>query len=213
MSILKIHTTKDKVWVDAAGDQVPYKFVPVADRKKEALAARLHKSSLQVEQALHKLYDEFTDCFAQVKSLIREEFEIKNGKKKSFGKGSITWFNFDRSIKVEANMNDLLKWDDAMMTEALSLLNDYLSRNLTDANVLISGLVQGAFSNSKGQIDTGNVFKILKYEDKIKDKSFLKACTLMRNAHSLDKTKLYMRISEKMSTGEYRNINLNFSSL
>lgn len=213
MNNVKIHTVKDSIWTNAAGDQVPFKFVPKSDRAKELLAAKMHKQALSIESSLISFHEAMTEVFMEVKKLVQEEYEIKNKKPLKPGKGSLTWFNFDRSIKVEADVNEIVKWDGALMTEALTLLNNYIGANMGESNELISDLVKSAFANSKGMIDTGKVFQILRYESKIKNKSFLKACELMKQAQSIDKTKLYMRIWEKASTGEYRNINLNFSSI
>ena len=84
---------------------------------------------------------------------------------------------------------------------------------MTEANELISQLVKSAFANTKGMIDTDKVFQILRYEEKIKNKQFQKACELIKQAQSIDRTKLYMRIWEKDADGAYRNINLNFSNI
>lgn len=213
MKVVKIHTAKDATWINAAGDAVPVKFVPKTDKLKETLAARVHKAALNAEAVLHNLYQLMNECFKQVSEMVKTEYEIKNGKQKKAGKGSFTWFNFDKSIKIEANINDIVKWDGALMTEAKQQLDNYISSNMSEANELISGLVTSAFSNSQGMIDTGKVFQILRYQDKIKAKTFQKACELMKQAQSIDKTKLYMRVWEKTETGEYRNISLNFSSL
>ena len=177
------------------------------------MAGKIHKAALHAEVTLRQLYTMMDEAFKEVGTLIRQEYELKNGKPKKAGKGSFTWFNFDKSIKIEADMNDIVKWDGALMTEALNLLNSYISANLTEANVLISELVKSAFANTKGMIDSGKVFQILRYESKIKNKSFQKACEIMKQAQSIDKTKLYMRIWEKQEDGQYRNINLNFSSI
>lgn len=209
---VKIHTQKDAAWRNADGDNVPVKFVPVMDKKKEALAGKLHKSALSLEAALAGLHKTMSDAFAEIKEMVREEYSLKY-KKPMKEKGSITWFNFDRSLKIEADKNDIVKWDNALMTAAKDQLDAYLNSNLSETNELISALVSGAFANTRGMIDSGKVFQILKYQDKIRDKRFQKACELMKNAQSLDKTKLYMRIWERQTDGQYRNINLNFSSL
>lgn len=213
MQSIKIHTTKDATWLNAAGDAVPFKFVPKADKVKEALAGKIHKNALSIESMLNAFYIVMSEAFTEVGQLIKEQFEIKHGKQKKQGKGSFTWFNFDKSIKIEADINDIVKWDNALMTEALQLLNSYINTSLTDANVLIAGLVKDAFANSKGMIDSRKIMQLLKYEDKIKNKAFLKACELIKQAQSIDRTKLYMRVWEKTESGEYRNINLNFSSI
>jgi hypothetical protein len=200
---IKIHTAKDSIWTNAAGDAVPLKFVPATEKRKETLAAKVHKSAIGVEAALLNFHQLIAGAF---------EYEIKYKKEKK-GKGSFTWFSFDRSIKIEADMNEIIKWDNALMTEAKTLLDMYISSNMSEANELISGLVMGAFGNTKGMIDTGKVFQILKYQDKIKASKFQKACELIKKAQSIDKTKLYMRVWEKQEDGSYRNINLNFSAI
>ncbi len=210
---VKFHTNKNTTWVNAAGDAVPYKFVPKIDKDKEAIASKIHKAALNVQAGLNALYQQMDDAFKTIRTMIDAEYELKNSKKKKESKGSLTWYNFDRSLKVEADMNDIVKWDSALMTEALEHLNKYLSSGLTDANVLIQGLVKSVFSNRRNMIDTGKVFQILKYQSEIKNVSFQKACELMRNAQSIDKTKLYMRVWEKQPTGDYKIINLNFSSI
>jgi len=210
---VKVYTTKDKTWINAAGDPVPVGYVTKPDIKKESMAAKIRKAALNVENELKELHTAMNAAFAEVKALVAQEFEIKNNRKKEFGKGAFTWFNFDKSIKIEAEINDIVKWDNSIMTEALACLNSYINGTIGDSHELVKELVNDAFTGSKGMIDTRKVFQLLKYEPKIKDKRFQKACALIKQASSVDKTKLYMRVSEKMENGEYRNINLNFSSL
>jgi len=210
---VKTYTSKDATWVNAAGDLVPYKFVPLIDRQKEKVAATLLADALSIEGKLLKLHAAMHLATQQVSALVKQEYAIKQGKEKKEGKGSITWYNFDKSIKIEADVNDLVKWDSALMTEALHLLQQYLSGSLSDAQMLIKDMVSDGFSNSKGMIDSRRIFQLLKYESKIKDKRFLSACELIKQAQSIDTTKLYMRIWVKDDKGGYRNVNLNFSSI
>jgi hypothetical protein len=210
---VRIHTTKNSIWTDASNASVPVKFVPEMDKKKETVAAKLYKASKAVEKSLNELYDMMHEATEQVKQMVKQEFDLKDKKGRGKGKGSITWYNFDKSLKIEADMNDIVKWDDSMMTEAKDLLNEYLDKSLGEDKQLIKELVTSAFSNSKGTIDTSKIFQLLKFESRIKSAKYTKACELMRNAQGIDKTKLYMRIWEKMEDGSYRNINLNFSSL
>jgi hypothetical protein len=212
MSVIKIHTSKDAVWTNASSDPVPYKYVPATDRQKETLAGAIYKKALSIEAALQSFHEMMSDAIVKISAEIKKEYELRYNKQKQ-GKGSFTWFNFDRSIKVEADMNDIVKWDGSLMTEAKTLLDSYITSNMSEANELISALVTSAFANTKGMIDSGKVFQILRYQDKIKAAKFQKACELMKQAQSIDKTKLYMRVWCKQEDGSYRNINLNFSSL
>lgn len=213
MSKVKFFTSKDTTWVNANGDKVPLKFVPKSDKTKELLSAKIYKASIEVEAKLKALHVMMKDAITEIDALVRAEFELKNGKKKEIGKGCVTYFSFDRSVKIEADINDIVKWDDLLMKESHALLNAYISKNLSDANILISGLVKSAYSNSKNTINTAKVFEILKYEEQIKDKGFQKACELIKQAQSIDRTKLYMRVWVKEDDGSYNNVNLNFSAI
>ncbi len=210
---VKTFTTKDATWINAAGDEVPVKHVTPTEKAREATANKLHKAALKAEAALTDLYVQFQEAKAEAMETMRREFELKTGRQKAKSKGNFTWYCFNNSIKMEANINDILKWDNAIMTEAYKLMDEYISSQLTDNQSLIKSLVSDAFSTSKGEFDPRKVFQLLKYECKINSSKFKKACELMRQAQRIDSTKLYMRISEKMEDGSYRPINLNFSSL
>lgn len=211
MQSVKFHSSKDALWTNAAGDGVPVKYVPQLDKVKESLAAKVVKEAIKAETHLLEFHQLLKNAFAEVASMVKEEFDIKAKKKPA--KGNITWYNFDKSVKIEAQVNEISKWDNALMTEALTLLNTYMDASLGETAQLIKDLVNSAFATSRGMIDSKKVFQLLKYEDKIKNAKFTKACSLIRQAQSIDKTKLYMRVWVKESSGEYRDINLNFSSL
>lgn len=210
---VKLHSSKDAAWTNAAGDKVPVKYVSRADRKKEHLAATLHKRATQAEGVLQELHQAMNEACKEVAQQVRLEYELKTGKAKKETKGNLTWYSFDGSIKVEANINEVVKWEDALMTEARGLLNEYLDSQLTDNQVLIKKLVSDAFTNHKGGIDSRKIFQLLKYDGQIKSSKYSKACELMRQAQIIDRTKLYMSISERLEDGSYRGINLNLSNI
>lgn len=212
-SQVKFHTAKDAVWTNAAGDQVPRKYLSKLDISKEKDAARLHTAARNVELSLRVLHKSMYDATNEIAAAVRKEYEIKNGKRPKPTKGNFTWYNFDNSLKVECNIDEVVKWDDAMMAEARKLLDEYLDSQLTENQSLIKKMVNDAFSNSKGTIDSRKVFQLLRYESQINSSKFRKACEIMRDAQMIDRTKLYMKISERQEDGSYRYINLNFSSL
>lgn len=210
---VKIHTTKDAVWHNAAGDAVPAKYVSKADRHKETWAGALHKQALKAEDVLADLHTAMKDGCEQIAALVRQEYEIKNGKKPRETKGNLTWYNFDGSIKVEANVNEIVKWDDAMMAEARKLLDKYLDSSLSETQAVIKKIMMAAFSNRKGTIDGRKVFELLSYENEVNSSNYKKACEIMRQAQTIDRSKLYMSISERLQDGSYRSIVLNFSNI
>jgi Protein of unknown function (DUF3164) len=210
MQTVKFQT--DKIWVNASGDAVPFKFVPPIDRKKETMAQKVYKQALQAEKILQDLYYFMADTFSAINALVKKEYEIK-GKEKKAGKGSFTWFNFDKSLKIEADIHEVVKWDEALSSEAYQLFKEYISQALSGDRELIDGLVTETFANNKGMIDTKKAFQIIKWGRKIKHSKFQKACDLLIQAQGIDRTKLYMRVWVKEEDGSYRNIVLNFSQI
>lgn len=212
MTNVKFHTKKNATWTDATGLEVPLKFVPKSDIKKEEVTASVLKEAMKVSDSLAALYSKMVADLDAIHNEYLEEYRKKYGKNK-VTKGAFTYYNFDRSVKIECAMNDIVKWDAALMSEAYELLQEYLSKNLTEDGKVISQLVLNAFANSKKQIDTGKVFTLLKFENKIKSEKFQRACSLMKDAQGVERTKQYMRVWCKNEAGEYQNINLNFSSI
>lgn len=209
---VNIQSKKDK-WTDASGNDVPQKFLLKSDKVKEAFAGKIYKQSLAIEAQLNAFHAMIREASETVLSIVRNDYELKNGKAKKQTKGAFTWFNYDRSVKIEADVNDIVKWNSALLSEAHELLKEYITGEIGETNILIKGLVNEAFSTSRGEVDSRKIFQLLKYEDKIKNSKFLKACGLLKQAQAIDKTKMYMRVWAKQDDGQYRNINLNFSSL
>ncbi|MFT3750935.1 MAG: DUF3164 family protein [Agriterribacter sp.] len=209
---VNIQTKKDK-WTDAAGNDVPQKFLLKSDKVKEAFAGKIYKQALAIEAQLNAFHEMMREASEAVLAIVRNDYELKNGKAKKQTKGAFTWFNYDRSLKVESDVNDIVKWNTALLSEAHELLKEYITGEIGETNVLIKGLVNEAFATSRGEVDSRKIFQILKWEDKVNNKKFSKACGLLKQAQTIDKTKLYMRVWEKQQDGQYRNINLNFSSL
>lgn len=208
----KIHTQKDKAWTNADGQSIPYKYVSEGDKVKETIAGKIVKDALKIETALAAFYTLISEGFKVVYLKMLDDYKTKYNKDRKI-KGNYSFYTFDGGIRISASIQDAVKWDDYKMTEAREELNTYLSQNLGDTATLIKELVMSAFSNRKGLIDTAKVFQLLKYESKIKNKHYQRACALMRDAHSITNSKQYMQVAIRQEDGSYRNVNLNFSSL
>lgn len=210
---IKFHSPKDSTWTNAAGDPVPVKHISKSEKMKEAIAARLYKKAMKMEEALVELFADMQQANMEIDAALRNDYELKTGQKKKAGKGGLTWYSFDGGIKVETNVNEYLKFDDGLMKEAQVLLNEYIGSRLNEDQKLIAAIATDAFSTSKGGFDPRKVFNLLKYEGQVKSTRFSKVCELIRNAQRIDKAKAYYRISVRQPDGNYRPIKLNFSSL
>jgi tRNA nucleotidyltransferase/poly(A) polymerase len=139
---------------------------------------------------------------------MMEEFKTKTD-----SKGNFTWFNFDRSVKVEVSIADRIDFDDLTITACKDKLDEFLDQNLDSKQEFVKQLVTDAFSTSRGKLDAKKVMSLLKYRTKIKSDLFQEALNLLESAIRRPDSRTYFRIWERDKSGEYKLIDLNFSSI
>jgi len=203
-----IQKIKDGVWKDEAGKDVPIEYIGTGARLKERNAATLLKEAVSLNKKLtifKKLVEKLSGGVYQV---AMEEFKAKKD-----GKGNFTWFNFDRSIKVEVSISERTEFDDLAIEASKKKLDEFLGENLNSKTAFVKDLVIDAFSTTKGKIDVDKVFQLMKYRTKIKDQLFQEAINILEAGIRRPGSKTYFRISEKKEDGSYSLVNLNFSNV
>lgn len=204
-------TPKDINWIDEAGNSIPFNRTTKSERIKERLANKILKEAQKVNaslEALKKLVDN------AVNEVI-EECRKENGVKLE-GKGNYTWYNFNRSIKIETNINELIKFDEILLESAKEKLLG-LIREYTSGDDFIKSIVEQAFQTNTGKLDTKRILGLKKQTDRIKNEQirmvWQEAMNLIDKSISRPDSKKYMKVFLKNSEGEYENIQLNFSSI
>lgn len=199
----------DKVWSDESGTEIPYNRTTKVERLQERHSAKVAKSALDVNKRLHALNDLLTDLSQEA----YDAFMSSKGIDKK-NKGNYTWYNFDRSIKIEVNVSEPIVFDSLTITAAKEKLDEFLDANITSKNGFIKQMVIDAFETQRsGSLDTKQVLKLTRYEDKVKSPKFSEAIKLIREAIRRPKSKTYRRVWLKDEAGKYQNIELNLSSL
>lgn len=201
------HTPKNKTWSDPKGIAIPYSRIDALERLREKNAAVLHKEALDLEKRIAAFKARTLELHSQVVDANAKKHDVDLSK----SKGNHTWFNFDRSVKVEADMQDKVMLDDVMVSAAHEKLKELLKSTITSDVEFLPELVNSAFENTKGMLDTRKVLSLLGYRHKVKHKLFQEAMELIEKSIGTAGTKQYFRISELMVDGSYRVINLNFS--
>ena len=203
-----IQNQKNQNWVDEAGTQIPFKRLTKLEIMKEAELAKLTKQATRIN-ALLKAYK--LQVAATCEKIVVEFLESKG--LDSLKKGNVTLFNFDRSIKLELHVADRIEFDDLTMKACKDKFDVFLEANIDGKQDFVKEMVNDAFSTSRGQLDAKKVMSLLKYETRIKDETFQQAISLLKESIRRPDSKAYYRVWEKNSTGEYKNIDLNFSSI
>jgi hypothetical protein len=203
-----IQKIKDKIWRDETGKEVPVEYISLGTRLKERNAAILHKEAKHLSKKLTQYKKQIDKLCADVYQKAMEEYKTK-----SDGKGNFTWFNFDRSIKIEVSISDRIDFDDLAIQASKEKLDAFLSENIDTKMEFVKDLVIDAFSTTRGKIDTKKVMGLMKYRSKIKHQLFQEALNILSDGIRKPGSKTYFRIWDRDESGQYNLIDLNFSSI
>lgn len=199
-----------KKWIDETGIEIPLSRITNDERAREAAADKLLKLADKESKALAALKSIFREICTKVYQAALEANKMDTDKKR---KGNFTWFNFDRSIKVETSINEQIAFDEMLIGMVKEKLMEILDASVTSNDSFIKALVMEAFQTSGGKLDARKVMGLIKYRSKIKDPRYAEAMDMLEKSINRPSSKTYFRIWKKDTEGEYQSIDLNFSSI
>lgn len=197
-------------WIDEAGNEIPYNRVKPFERLNERKLAGIARKAVELNNRL-KAFKEAV--FIEVEEMYTAFIAENGGKAPGKGKGGITLFNFDRTIKAELKVSDTIQFDDNFITLAKDKLDDLLKDGLSGAAEFVKPLVMDAFKTSGGKLDTKRVLGLRRYADRVSDPRYAEAMSFIDKAIRKPESKEYFRVWVKDNKGEYQDIQLNFSAI
>ena len=204
------YKTKDQVWQDETGMTIPVNRVTKAERLTERKTAQIVKKALDLNKRLKAFKSYIKETAKEIYDAYLKE---NGGKEKTDYKGNFTFYNFDRSVKVEVNVSEPIEFDDITIQMAQDKLQDFLTENITAQNEFIKELVLDAFKTRRGKLDTKRVLNLTRYEGKVNDPLFSEAIKLINKSIRKRPSRMYFRVFVKDDNGKYQNIDLNLSSV
>jgi hypothetical protein len=189
---------KQKIWVDETGLEIPASRITPVEKKKEAVCEKLLSKGQKLSDALSEFKEEISNAANEI---LNDSIAANGGTVRDNYKGNFTFYNFDRSIKIETASQDKIVFDDAMIIVAKQHFDTFLQ----DAT-------------STGGVDEmirDKVLGLTKYRSRIeieKYPSFHSALDAIEKGINRQFSKKYHRISIRIND-EYVPVNLNFSSL
>lgn len=205
------HTTKDKFWTDESGTQIPYNRTTAIERKKEKHAYSLLKKGKSIVVLLTELKAAIRDASDEVLNAEREANNVKLSEK-----GNYTWYNFDRSIKIQVDISEPIKFDEIKIASAKEKLMNLIRTNINGDDFIIS-IAEDAFQTSSGKLDPKKILGLRKHSARIKNgaiKTEWEATMKLIDASiTRPKSKSYYKIWVKNEAGEYEGVELNFSNI
>ena len=206
----KFYKTKDQVWQDETGMSIPVNRVTKAERLTERKTAQIVKKALDLNKRLKAFKKDIKTIAKEIYSAHLKE---NGGKEKTDYKGNFTFYNFDRSVKVEVNVSEPIEFDDMTIQLAQEKLQEFLQTHINADNEFVKELVLDAFKTRRGKLDTKRVLNLTRYVSKVKDPLFKEAVDLINKSIRRRPSRLYFRVFIKDDNGKYQNIDLNLSSV
>jgi hypothetical protein len=203
-------TNKDPLWKDESGTGIPYKRTTKAERLMETNAAKLARSAKAVNDRLNAFKKEIKQLCEEAEQAFLDENKLTRDEK---FKGNYTWYNFDRSIKIERSVNEALQYDDQTIMAAKEILHEFLSESLDSSKDFVKEMILTAFENKNGKLDPKKITPLTRHEKRVNDPRFTEACNLIKKAERRPDSKTYYRVSVKDIAGAYSAIELNFSNI
>lgn len=202
---------KDRTWIDESGSEIPYNRTTAAERLKERHAYALLSDAEAINKKAADFKTKITELVNEVIEAAREENSVKLE-----GKGNFTWYNFNRSIKIEVNVNEQITFDELTIESAKEKLMELIRHNISGDDFIIS-IVEDAFQTSKGKLDPKKILGLRRHTERIKNTK-LKAewsdiMTLIDKSISRPNSKTYFKVWKKDEEGKYKGVELNFSAL
>jgi hypothetical protein len=199
----------EKMWVDESGNSIPVERLTALEKLTEKTSARVLKKAESLAAKLEEFKVEVSELSEAIylQSLLETNTE---GKKR---KGNFTYFNFNRTIKIEVSISERIEFDDLKIQACQEKLNEFIDRGTTNVDDFLRGIIMDAFSKSNGSLDAKKVIGLKRHRERTSDPLYHEAMDLLDAAIRKPESKKYFRVFVMDEQGKYNQINLNFSSI
>ena len=201
-------------WMEEDGTEVQVKRITPTEKWMEKNATKALNIAHKAEAALVdlKVFMESIAADAYQKAL-KEKSDATEDELRT--RGSQTWHNFDRSIKIETDVQSRHSFDEVKTKACEEKFVVFLNGIQTEDadSQLLKDLVKDSFKKSGTKYDIRKLEGLLKYKSKAKNPDFLDMLAELDGCRVPLEPKIYHRIFQKDAKGDYQPVQLNFSSI
>ncbi|WP_243032983.1 DUF3164 family protein [Vibrio cincinnatiensis] len=192
---------------NAQGHLVPESQIKEIDKLRDEVVQQLVENAkhLQAEMAAFKSW-----AMAQVADFVdlsAEEFDVKYGG----AKGNVTLISFDGKYKVQRSIGEHRVFDERIQA-AKAKIDECIKRWSEGSSDQIKALVDLAFRVDKqGNIDVNQVLSLRQLN--IDDPDWIEAMDAIADSIKVVGKTPYLRIYERQSDGQYKQVALDIAKL
>ena len=194
--------TSDGMWKNENGIEIPVNRITATEKVMERVSFRMFRDALVLHEELVQFKEDIRKQCDEIYTKAMEDNKVKKGK------GNFTFYNFDRSIRMEVSINENIMFDDVLIQACQAKLNEFLNDKLSDKDEFVRQLVMDAFSKTRGALDARKVMSLLRHRSKIKAKAFQEACNLLEESIRRPDSRTYFRVSYELRIGKIEIYNV-----
>lgn len=199
----------EKLWKDENGILIPASRINKAEKLREKTTTALLKKAQDLNERLTAFKEEIKESCDLMEEVSLEVLGVNSD---NF-KGNLTFFNFDRSIKIERSISEPMRFDDLTIAAAKQKLDEFLREAIESKFDFAKEMVMSAFETRNGKLDPKKITPLTRYETKVNHPLFTDACKLIQQAIRRPDSKTYYRIWVKEEGDKYEAVELNFSNI
>lgn len=201
-----IQKNTSKTWLDHRGNEVPRDYVPKFDRYNEIQVSKIFNAAIKLNEQIAR----FKAMSYEIADALYAEMLREANIEPTSRKGNYTLTSFDKSVRIEVNINELIEFDENINLAQIKL-REFIEKKTKGVDIDIVALINNAFTTRKGRLDKARIFGLFSLN--IQDPIWNEAMELIRKSINRNMTVRYMEIAEKDENGRYNPIRLNFATV
>lgn len=201
-----IQKNTSKTWLDHRGNEVPRDYVPKFDRYNEIQVSKIFNAAIKLNEQIAR----FKAMSYEIADALYAEMLRNANIAPSDRKGNYTLTSFDKSIRIEVNVNELIEFDENINLAQMKL-QEFIENKTKGVDIDIVALINQSFTTRKGRLDKARIFGLFSLN--ITHPLWQESMELIRKSINRNSTVRYMEISEKDENGRYIPIRLNFATI
>ncbi|PSU49459.1 sulfate transporter [Photobacterium frigidiphilum] len=193
--------------VNAMGHLVPDSQIKAIDLLRDDVVKKIVEDARIEQQRLAAFKAAAMSNIADFVDLSAEEYGVNYGGTK----GNVSLMSFDGKYKLQRAVGEHRVFDERIQA-AKAKIDACIHRWSEGANDHIKALVEHAFRVSKqGHIDVNQVLSLRSLD--IDDADWMEAMDAIADSIQISGTSTYLRLYERQSNGQYKQISLDISKL
>lgn len=209
LGVQKLQRQTGPSWADEEGNVIPRSRIRPDEKLMEKHSIKIANTALDINARMAAFKEELVEMCDEV----YQESLNATGTDGKDRKGNFTWYNFDRTVKIEVDVKDRIEFDDLKIQACKEKLDEFIQNGTKQVDDFLRTLIMSAFEKSKGALDVKKVLALRKHRERTKNPLYLEAMDLLDQAIRRPSSRRYFRAWLKNSEGKWVNIDLNFTSI